>query len=609
MPDKRSCIDRLKINWLDFALLSLSLCVTLTVVAVYVRHERAIYCWDFSGYQVYTEQLVEFWFNFPGTIPAKVLGLLAETWHSTGVGQYNYIPSLILFPFLCVFGRNRLIYIMSISICYLIPFALVLGAIASRLMPSRPKHAFWVTVLLTLMTPAALLPTLRGYVDTGGAVLLCSATWIYLCDMRLARLRSILLIGILIAAAILFRRTLAVSSLSCLAAMFMQSILLSVMMPEEESRGIWVRVLRSTLRLAFIVLIMVATIAVLALPFITFHWGKNYFSLYSSNKLPLATLIETVGLKYGWMTWGLLVVGFFWGIAAQVLDRAVASFILLQGVCVLVCWIFVIGYLGIHHTLGITPIVPLGLAALCMTSWSRLKAPWRAISLTAFVMYCMLNLFAGLAPADTVSEITNRLDTLVSRIVNRFDVVQDAISLLAENNGPLHYEDRDEILRLLNYLRNLDPSGPIYVAASSPMLNMGIVQNADLLSPESKRLDFLEGSELDSRDPNPIDQLVRARYVLIAYPPQYHKAPEHQKVVRAVVELFSQDSEFAKDFVRLPVSFEFSQGLDADSTEKELNAAEVSIFSRIRPTSKSTYLATQKSIQSKVNGSQNFGPN
>jgi hypothetical protein len=50
-----------------------------------------------------------------------------------------------LIPFILVFGSSRLIYELALALAYLLPFALVMGAIATQLIRAHSRPVFWAT--------------------------------------------------------------------------------------------------------------------------------------------------------------------------------------------------------------------------------------------------------------------------------------------------------------------------------------------------------------------------------------------------------------------------------------------------------------------------------
>src|SRR5258706_16110061 len=89
---------------------------------------------------------------------------------------------------------------------HMLPFALAVGAIATQLFPARRYVLFWATAFVTVLIPTIWRSTMRGYPDIGAALLIALALFLYLRDLKRWRWWHIVLIGLLLALSILFRR-------------------------------------------------------------------------------------------------------------------------------------------------------------------------------------------------------------------------------------------------------------------------------------------------------------------------------------------------------------------------------------------------------------------
>ncbi len=188
--------------------------VTVVVTSIYVSREYTFYWWDYAGYNNATVELVNSFRESPDQALRAVIESLAK--------EKNLLISVPLVPFLLVFGDSRLSYILSVSLIYVLPFRLLLGAISAKLIPFDSRLVFWSTVAISLLIPMSWIPTLRGYLDTGGCVFLALAILVYLHDVKLKYWWQILLIGGSLAMAILFRRHFAYSAIAFLGAAILQ---------------------------------------------------------------------------------------------------------------------------------------------------------------------------------------------------------------------------------------------------------------------------------------------------------------------------------------------------------------------------------------------------
>ena len=104
-------------------------------------------------------------------------------------------------------------------------------------------------------------------------------------------------------------------------------------------------------------------------------------------------------------------------------------------------------------------------------------------------------------------------------------------------------------------------------------------------------------AEIDSRDGFPFNQLLRADVIVTAQPTQYHIDPNQQRVVGGVDDLFTNNREFARDFVAFPAHFTLrASPFDMilwDDRFHPGNPPVVTIYRRIRPTSPETAARTR----------------
>ena len=179
----------------------LLLALILTIISVvytYVSSENTIYVSDYAGYQNIAHNIVSSYRQSPlSAMRAIALSTLEE---------YNALFTIPLIPWMLIFGESRMAFELALGIMYLLPFTLILGALAIQMLPTRPGTVFWLTVAFALLMPIVWVPTLRGYPDTGAAFLIALAVWVYLRDTRLTRWWQIPVIGFLVVGALLFRR-------------------------------------------------------------------------------------------------------------------------------------------------------------------------------------------------------------------------------------------------------------------------------------------------------------------------------------------------------------------------------------------------------------------
>jgi len=565
------------------------LCILLiiTITFTYISSERTFYCWDYAAYHDMTIAKATYFRKLAKDPSRGILETLKEIRTSTA-REYSDFHTLLIVPFILTWGDSRLAYIISIALIYLLPYTLVTGAIGAKLIPSHPRLASWSAALLTLSVPAAWLPTLRGYPDTGSAALIGVAILVYLHDPKLKHWWQIVLIGFCIASAILFRRHFVYDGITLFVAITLQALITCGSQMRRHTQEALRELFRSGMRIGLTVASSMIMLAILGWPFIERVLSTNFGALYASYQVPFSKNVEYYSSFYGWIACILAGLGIAVGIRSRTLARPAAVFMVLFESVSLVQWFITVKQLGFHYTLHFTLGVVQGIVALGWTAWMRLKGRTRTLALSAIGICFVCNAIVGLAPAGTLGgNISTSLQSLGIR------------ELFSANHPPQVREDYNEISRLINYLYTVaSAEEPIYVAASSGVLSDDLLWHAertlrgDILSRSfdefwrSKDLNLLHWVPfVDSRDYYPLEKLLQSQYVVVATPFQYHLHPEEQDVVKVVVDVFTENWRFAHDFTCLPEQFQLADGVV------------VKVYKRVRATSLETALRTLKNMQ------------
>ncbi|MBE9093027.1 hypothetical protein [Tychonema sp. LEGE 07203] len=554
---------------IDGLFLFLVVLVTVGVTSIYVSSERTFYWWDYAGYNTATVNTANLFRESPQKALAGVIESLAK--------EKNLLISLPLVPFILLFGDSRLSYILSISLIYVLPFRLLLGAISARLIPVYPQRVFWSTVLLSLLMPMSWIPTLRGYLDTGGCVFVGLAILVYLQDVRLKSWWKIPLIGVFLAAAILFRRHFAYSAIAFLGAAILQALIEFIVQIYRKQAAIKYKLLLdSGIKISLIAATTFSVLMLVAGDFTRSALTVNYGNLYEAWSLPVNDILIRYASFYGLGTWLLVLIGFSAGILRRILVPGAAVFVCLFGVLSLVEWLLVLRYGYLHYTIHVTPIALLGLSAFFWTIWLTLKGKVRYLMLGAAAFYLIVNAAVGLIPVKV-----------------------DLSRLFVSNFGPLVRSDYGEVVKLVEFLRKLAPDEePIYIAGASNSFNANILRQANrqLNPPEGWwKLNTIGRPQIDSRDSYPLPELLQAQYAAVATPFQQVLPGDEQvlrsheqDVVKVVWDAFTQNWEISRDFQLLPQQFKLENGVT------------VRIYRRIRPTDAATAVRTLYAMQQQI---------
>ena len=566
---------------IDGFFLFLLVIVTVAVTSIYVSSEHTFYWWDYAGYNTATVNTANLFRDSPDKAWRGVIESLSK--------EKNLLISLPLVPFILLFGESRLSYILSVSLIYVLPFRLLLGAISAKLIPVYSRRVFWSTVLLSLLIPMSWIPTLRGYLDTGGCVFVALAILVYLQDVKLKSWWKIPLIGFLLAAAILWRRHFAYSAIAFFGAATLQAFIEFIVLiyrretPLSSSKDKDVVVpfpyrclFESAVKLGLIAVTILTILMLVAGDFTRSALTVDYRNLYVAWTLPVNDILTRYADFYGLGTWLLVLIGFSAGILTRILVPAAAIFVSLFGVFSLIEWLLVLRYGYLHYTIHITPIALLGLSTFFWTTWLTLKGKVRYFMLGAAGLYLVWNAAVGLIPLKI-----------------------DLSRLFVGNFPPLVRSDYDEVVKLVEFLRKLAPNEePIYIAGASNSFNANILRQANrkLNPPEGWwKLNTIGRPQIDSRDTYPLPELLQSQYAVVAVPFQQVLPTDEQvlrsheqDVVKVVYDAFTQNWEIARDFQLLPEQFKLENGVT------------LSVYRRMRPTDTATAVRTLDAMQRQI---------
>ncbi|MDH4230036.1 MAG: hypothetical protein OEW11_09910 [Nitrospirota bacterium] len=493
---------------------------------------------------------------------------------------YNGLFSLPMLPVFAVFGFSPRIIMLCLVGMYLVPAALVIGLIAREMAPSHRSGVFWVTTLAALSCSVSWIPTLQMLPDVGGMLWLGLIVWLLVRDPLLESRRTLGALVLLTALCLLFRRPL-VYGLLAVYCSFLCSFLGGFpgsfpggggrfALPRLSGGG-W-RALRSWLGVplrmglvgggALLVLVLVA-------PGVAQRLAGNYGNLYAGYAMPPGEYLLNFLFKLGILP--LLVAGAGYAMyLRQCPERAGrVAFLPAAGILWLGLWLVLARYPGAKHLLQVWPMV---IAVGCGLGF---HAIWWGHRRDRIWLRGLLVL-ALAAQAGAVF-----LPALVSTSWRAPYLLPPPV--LPERGQARDY---DAYLTFDRFLRQVaDDGSPIYVAASSGPMNNFLLRSVDeaVRGAGETPLVFQRVPHVDSRDPLPITELLRAQIVLAALPEQYHLGADNQQIVGAVARMFVRGDGVAADFVELDRTFDF-YGQDAPFT--------VHLFRRVRESSPHTVAGT-----------------
>ncbi|HYQ91360.1 MAG TPA: hypothetical protein VES89_04615, partial [Candidatus Competibacteraceae bacterium] len=441
------------IAMIDLMLLTATYVAALLVCFVYLSNEHIFYYWDYRGYQERTTELAAAF--------ATSLWQGVQVFFGSLSADYNRIACLPLLPFFFAFGPSRLAYIAGLTTVYVVPFALVIGAISTQLLRFHRRAVFWSGVWLALALPATWAAALRGHPDIGGGAILAVAAFLFLRDQDLLKWRTVFTVGFLIGFAVLFRRHFAYAGIAALIA-----IILSNASQRWPRSSPLLPSLRAVLiecapRWFYLGLTAVLTVVMISPLFAWRAASTNYTHLYSSYVVTPPQAFYSMTLDtYGWLTLSLALLGFILGIMRGALDKQKALFILLFGLLFILIWMTIPREPGIHYTTPGTLFIAVGLIVFAWTVFPALSPPSRRVMLPLAMIVLAAQAILGLSVAG-LSERSARL--------------------FPQSYPPLRREDYSSIVNLTKFLAGISANTThIAVAASSDTLNRDILSSADL---------------------------------------------------------------------------------------------------------------------------------
>jgi hypothetical protein len=558
----------------------ISLVVIVAVVSLYVLSERTFYWWDYSTYSEQVNQKFADFLRAP-------LWALQQTWWSTNKDYTDY-PTLLLLPFRALFGDSRLVYILSVAIAYLLPLALSIGAIATKLIQTRSKPVYWSSLAITFLMPVFWAPTLRGYVDAGGALLLSLAVLVYLRDRSLTRCWQIVTLGVILGFMPLFRRHFLYAGIAFFLSMLLQATTEPWQQWKPDNRLAKRYVVLRLRQVGWVGLASVATLLIFGAPFVVRLFTTDFAGLYAAFEVPLSQGLQYYGTSYGWGACLLAALGFTIAHRIRLLDRAIAAFIIpLYGLTFLL-WVLRARVVGVHYTTHFTPLIILGFVALFWGIERSLSGRNQSIVRLGLAISLAINVLIGLMPVGILARTPIR-PTQPGMTIQPMQQGTKLSELLSANYAPLRRSDYAELVKLTRTLQSLTPNQEaIYVGGASGIFNTSLLKDADLSMHHKKTLNFLPVGDIDTRDDYPIQSLLQADYLVIGNPFQHNIRPEDQEIVKIVSDIFDQNWQFSKDFKKLPNQFKLDQNVT------------VSLYQRVRETSFPVAVQTLQTITTQI---------
>lgn len=475
----------------------------LNILAIiYVKVGKYIFFWDDSTYWDIARKIASGEINEGGF------------WHNiyTSVAEqdYNYIAGLPSAALMKLFGESRLVYVLGLTNMYLLPSFIMIYVLAKKV-SKAPKIA---TVITILLCPAMMFLAFNGFVDIGGLLicLVCFNLYFTKKNQKDSTWRYFV-IGLLLAALILWRRWYAFFSVSFVTAMIADCLLF---------KKKWYNAAISVGVVAFVLLAFFRD-------FLIYKLMADYGNLYAGYKFSASTDFKLITRYFGLFFIGMLAVSsVFIGVKKKE-KRTV--FMWLQ---IIVCLIMFISTQthGQQHLLLYIP----SLIMLTLITIKYITKEWAFLGISFLALLHSVFVYIPRTQPQNIQEIKNLA------IIPTFSML------------PSTRNDTEEILALKRKLDTTVYEGDnLGVLASSFILNEDILKNVEASLGEKPIRDnyIVSLPQVDSRDRD-LSALYEVNYILAAFPAQTHLAEGSQTVVTEAVNSFALYSDIATAYEELP---------------------------------------------------------
>ncbi len=527
---------RIKPSKTDIIFLVSAFIILNAEALVYCKYMKQIFYWDNAGYFT-TVHSLDAIFPFP-----KYWKSVFESIFTT---DYNYIIAIPASIMCKLFGKSRLVFILSIINFYVFPLTAVIYGLTKRIFKGGVIKA--VSVFLCL--PYLIFMANAGFIDIGCALFGIIALSIYL---YLGKEKCSLLVGVLLAFCILMRRWYSFFALSfALTALLYGLITKKLKAPLEILGGC-----------GFVLLFFTQD-------FVTKKLLADYSNMYAAYALGIRCDAMLFTRYYGVILTATLVI---FTIIKQVKNRkniCPESFILLQSALCFSMFVSV----QTHGQQHLALYVP----AFCILLMSLLSGIQKKHLIIASAILCSL---------QTVNTFIPRVQPTSIQGIKKAALIPNF------SNYPSIDKNADKILQLTEYMdESIGLKGKsVCLLASSFELNYDILTNAEAsLSAKVKhnidrRSYFIPLSDVDKRD-GLSDNLFITDYILVPSSLQIHLGENEQRVISVPYEKIISKEGFGAAYEKENVTFNISDDTEVylyrrtrDITPEEKSALLTQIF-------------------------------
>ena len=497
---------------------------------LYCRFMKTIFIWDNAGYFTMVHKLSEI---FPSAEYFK------EVFRSIFTTDYNYIIAIPANIMCALFGKSRLVFVLSIINFYLFPVFKLIYIFGKKFFNiSKVK-----TICIYLLLPYMIFAANTGFIDIGCVLPALAVVILYL---YADRNKTAWLCGIILALCILMRRWYSFWSLS-----FVITAL---------GQGILTRKPKSALELAFG---CAFGLLFFAQSFVSGKLLADYGTMYSAYALGLKYDILLFTRYYGILLPVSLVIysvcKSFTSVRKR--EKCPVAFSLVQ---LIICFALFVS-VQTHGQQHLALYIPIFLPAILSIA-SDVRKKHIALPLAVLCILHTANTFVPRIQPTAIKEIKHP-------------------ALMPDYSAyPPIDPDADNIPAITEFMdREIGSKGKtVCLLSSSLELNYETLKNAEVsLSlkqkyPVDRNSYYLPISEIDNRD-GLADTIFDADYVLVPSSLQIHLAEDEQQVVSVPYHYITQSIGFGTAYEKTDISFKVNDGtqLYVYRRTREITSAEI----------------------------------
>lgn len=495
--------------------------VIFIIIALQLKYTKFVYYWDYVGYY---ENCLSVISHFNTSFFLGIKKLIYTIFYS----DYNYLAAILPSIPMAIFGQNRTIYTLGITVFYYIPFIFLFLTLAKSILKDTKHKTIWLIVSLLPCMPILIYLNYMGYVDIGGLNIIILIYLIMKSEKHLYINYAIT--GFLLMILFFFRRWYMFYIIAFLITLFVFDFIDFVKSKEKKKTffkylkkyltigGVMIGIVLITLLMNFV---FFRNNDVFKLDWSNFYIVKllfvNYGDMYSAYSRPLSSDLVAIGVKFGYIIIMLTIVSIIIAIKNKK-DIKKVVFFTIQMILCFALFEHTQSH-DVHHFL----LYVVNIMILIVYILKNSSMPWVKASVSVILIMNMILSIPFCYNNPIVKFLKNNY------IINSMD-----LNILRRNDLEQFEDIYQEIDRLSE-----NGTKKIYINASSSIINDSMVYSYKMFNARNA---LLQVAHVDSRDGIP-KSIKQADIIMVTSPDQKHMIPENQKIISYINDIFISEEK------------------------------------------------------------------